>query len=226
MASDQAAFLKLPPLTVSALLRQLVSLRRRASSGEDVKVPQVTLHLRSGRDVQGKVLDQAAADRGGGVLVQVGVEPRDAVYLDPHGVEAITVHEANALEALLAPPPSPPTPSRAVLTQRAEELGNSLSMVLGHAVEVEIAWDQVPDGEPMRALAAVMEETANAIREIARDDMGRQSLVGVRTLRFNAGRRPSVKLEAGALVSTAALDRGPERTLTSTELRIAIESVL
>jgi len=73
-------------------------------AGRDVLV---TLHLSSGRDVRGTLID-VAHDRGGSVALIGNVRVNtDVTHVSLNGLEAVTVHDAHTVGAPPVPDPTP-----------------------------------------------------------------------------------------------------------------------
>jgi hypothetical protein len=159
---------RLTAQSIDAVVDELLALRRRSESGEQVPTPLVTLHLRSGRDLVGYLMARSNAGAPGEAwLVHVPGAARnagddDVAYVPPAAVEALTVHGAGRLAlavAALAPPPS-----RLELSRRAAELGRSLSERAHHGVAVEVDWERLPAGdEVLKALALALDRTGRAL---------------------------------------------------------------
>ncbi len=77
----------------AAILEALRGMRERSEAGESIIPPRVTLHLASGRDVSGWVLDSNE----GAVLLQpvegtAATPGPDTLYVEMAALEAVTVH--------------------------------------------------------------------------------------------------------------------------------------
>jgi antitoxin component of MazEF toxin-antitoxin module len=220
----QRALHKVAAKSLDALIEQLLELKRTRGDGQ---LPRVTLHLASGRQVSGWLLDA----QGGQLLLHAaGEDPRqagdDALYLPRAALEAITVHDAGAL-ALQLDAERPP-PSRLDLKRRAAELSAQVSQVVGEPVTFEIAWDAVMEsGPPLRALEDLMLECADSLTAIGGDPLGRGALrERLRKVCFVEGPRAAAAMEGGTLIVCAHLTEGAAGRLDSAELRSAIEASL
>jgi hypothetical protein len=84
------------------ILEALRALRERSDAGEDIRPPRVTLHLASGRDVSGWVVDSNES----AVLLQPA-EGRpaapgpDTLYVEMAALEAVTVHDSDSVSSAL-----------------------------------------------------------------------------------------------------------------------------
>jgi len=230
---------RLPPRPLSRLLGDLAALRQRAAAGESVSVPLTTLHLRTGRDVVGWVV---ALDQAGWLLVHgAGPDPRqpgyDAVYLPLAAVEALTVHDAPAAapflsEGRLAAPEQPapglgPPPSRLELKRKLAEHTNALRAAVGSSLSVEVEWSGVAaEGEALRTLDRLIEDTVKVAMELAKDEMGRSALGRLTRLCFGEGSSPDVRLDGTAVLVVARLALGVAGRLGRSQLKEALERVL
>lgn len=222
------ALLELEPRSVDRVLDDLVTLRRRAVEGQSVRVPLVTFHMKSGRDLSGWIIERAPGSDGALLVHAAGPNPHhphdDAIYLHPSSVEALTVHAAGGLS--MEPPRTEPPPSRLALNRRSATVAEILSEKLGRPIAVAIKWEHVPEGgEPLWGISDMLEHAAAAISEIAADEMGRAALDEIATLELRAGDRPAVALTVGKLVVAGPLT-GPEHRLDRPALKQAIEAAL
>jgi hypothetical protein len=216
--------------TLEELLARLAELQSLRAKGEPVRLPRVTLHLRSGRELQGFLLEQRDDHRGGKSLVLHALsadarrpEP-DAIFVRPDVIEAITVHDLPSLEQ--PPRTSPPPPTKLELRRRLAERQVSLAATLGTPLELEVDWESLPpEPEALAALDALGTRAFSVLDELTRDLMGLEALrTRVRKLRLAVGSAPQVLREQQALLLvTTAPAAG---WLSKDELRRAIEKVL
>jgi len=98
---------------LSTMLGVLHDIRKRADKDESIEVPLVTLHLCSGRDLYGWLLDLNQVGATTAILFQSPwPDLMDVLYLELSALEAITVHNAGAIPHLLASPESKPSGRR------------------------------------------------------------------------------------------------------------------
>ncbi|HSP80620.1 MAG TPA: hypothetical protein VLQ93_18970, partial [Myxococcaceae bacterium] len=99
----EKALKELEARTLDELLTRLAELQPLRAKGEPVRLPRVTLHLRSGRELQGFLLELREDPRGGRsvVLHALSADARraepDAIFVRPESIEAITVHDLSSL---------------------------------------------------------------------------------------------------------------------------------
>ena len=226
-AERQQALCRLQAKSVEALIDQLLALRRARGASS----PLVTLHLASGRDLTGWVLDLQSGPSGPALLVhRRGDDPRfagdDALYLPRAAIEAVTVHEAGALALSIEAERSPP--SRLELKRRAAELSAHVSQAVGEPVVFEIAWDAVMEsGPPLRSLEDLMVECAAALVAIGGDPLGKGAIrERLRTVCFVEAPTAGAAMEKETLIVCAPLAAGADGRLSSDALRSAIEASL
>lgn len=232
MKERHEALLQLSAKSVASVLQDLVDLRRRARKGEKVTVPLVTLHLKSGRDLTGWIVDAGEDSRHGENLVFhiPGRDFRnpddDACYLPPATIEAITVHGAGG--HALALEQGRPAPSQIELNRRAEEMGRLVSTACGTDVHFAVDWDATPDhGEPLKAMEDIMRMVAGVLTDICAEPLGRQAVLSkVRAVRLGQGPTARVALDGETLAIVVPVGTTGEGRLSALDLRRAVESVL
>jgi hypothetical protein len=234
VTEQEKALLQLPAKPVSVILEELHAIRQRAAAGEDVIVPLVTLHLHGGRDLPGWIIDLAEDRRGKAVLFHSpGPDIRrpdpDALYLDPGHIQAITVHNAGQVAHLLSfgkikAPPGVPPPTKLELRRKLEALGTAVAEATGAALAFEASLEGVADGEPMRALLGLAVDASEALKEVARDDLGREGLAKLKRVLVSAAAEPSVTQSGGVLAVRGPVDG--KAGLSRSDLRKGIEALL
>lgn len=223
----------LPARRVDQVLLDLIAIRRRWREGDPVTVPQATLHLRSGRDLSGWVV----ALESGALLLQTGHESqRNATYLDPAQVEAITVHDAMDVAPFLSdgrisgvvPPPADgtPPPSRLDVKRKLVEHQAAFSKVTGGEAAVDVAWEGIEDGEPMRTLLSLVADTVDVLSTISRRDAeGKEAVAKVKKLWFGDGGIAALR-QMDTIVVTSRFKLGPAGRLSKSDLLPALEKIL
>jgi hypothetical protein len=194
----------LEPLEV---LERLAQLRQRAFQAEPVPVPVITLHLRSGRDLTGRVLMLMPLKGGERTLlceVLEGERPATAaavVYVPVSAIEAIRVHEVGrvAQAAGLARPAPPLT--RIEVDRSASELARAVTRAVGKPVAFEVDWKSLPDtSEARRTVLQAMQSTALALQTLAQEEVGKTALSArLRKVSFREARRAEAQLSGGSL---------------------------
>ncbi|HEX4622083.1 MAG TPA: hypothetical protein VH208_11000 [Myxococcaceae bacterium] len=225
MTDGERALTELPAQSVGRLLESLVRLRERRDAGEKIRVPYVTLHLRSGRDVSGFVL-KLGTSPGPDVNVLLhapGNDGRapdyDALYAPVSAIEAITVHDVPRLSTASAD--AGPAPSRLEVRGRIKELSDALSTALGTTIACALG-DDVPEGEPMRAVNDTAIDASELLRGLAGEEAGLQALKDrLQSIQFSSSAQPTVELAAGRLTVTAAANA--LQRMSKQHLKAAIE---
>lgn len=220
-----AAVAQWAPRSLEQLLEELADLARRASSGEPVRRPYVTAHLRSGRAIEGVVLALHSDRMGRRTLVLHVPGPErfaalDVSHLPVEALEALTVHAVDQLEA--APPGSPPPPTRLELRRRVAATEKALQAKLGLPLALTV--DPGEDPKELAALAHLEALLPEVLSAIASTDLGKQALVGVKSVKLATDEAMGVMLAEGVLTVTAALS--PARRASPHALTEAIEKAL
>jgi hypothetical protein len=216
--------------TLEELLSQLGEFDKLRAKGEPVRLPTVTLHLRSGRDLQGVFLEQRE-DRGGKTVVVLHAlsgdarRPQpDALFIRLEAVDAITVHE---FPGLFQPAPgAPPPPTKLELRRKLAERQASLAATLGTPLELEVDWDTLPpEPEALGALDTLGARAFGVLEELTRELLGLEALrTQVRKVRLTVGPAAQVLREQQTLqlVTVVAVTGW----LSKEDLRREIEKVL
>ncbi|MBN1208772.1 MAG: hypothetical protein JXB05_28180 [Myxococcaceae bacterium] len=216
--------------TVEELLTRLAELQSLRARGEPVRLPQVTLHLRSGRELTGFLLELREDPRSGKAVVLHALsadarraEP-DAIFVRPEVIEAITVHD---LPSLAQPPRElPPPPTRLELRRKLAQRRDSLAAALGTPLALEVDWDRLPpEPEALGALDALGSRAFGVLEELTRELLGLEALrTHVRELRLAVGSAAQVLREQESLLLVTTV--GAAGWMSKEDLRGAIEKVL
>jgi len=229
---------KLPAKSVPDLLALLARCYEQSDDPASPRLPLVTLHLRNGRDLSGRIVKLGTdSDRGRTLLLQSatldGRAPEAAaMYVPLDSVEAVSVRDPEQVADLLSdgalstPASSVPAPSRLDIVRAADELSKTLAK--DHGVTLKVELDATPgmSGEALRSLSVLVRWAFTILTEIAGDALGKESLSAVANLRISNGETPSVQLKDRELKILAALAKGHKGRLSQTELKSRIQSVL
>lgn len=195
------------PQSIDRVLNELASLAEREKRGDEVHVPSVTLHLRSGRDVRGAVL---ALGRESSVLFQSG--DGDAMHLASSSIEALTRHDV--ARAARAPDLSKEAPTKLELRRRTAALSPPTAIA-----------EEDPDDDARRALDALVTELSALLASLAEDPLGREAIAEkIARIELRLGSAAAVSLSGGTLTLTTTAV-WPSR-LFGADLRARIESLL
>jgi hypothetical protein len=216
--------------TLEELLTRLTELAALRAKGEPVRLPRVTLHLRSGRELQGFLLEQRDDGRSNKAVVLQALstdgrrsEP-DAIFIRPEMIEALTVHD---LPSLYQPPRGgPPPPTKLELRRKLGERQASLASALGTPLEVQVDWERLPaESEALSALDTLASRAFGILDELCRDVMALESLrANVRQLHLSVGMASQVQREGQRLLLVTVMS--PTGWLSREALHQAIEKVL
>ena len=216
--------------TLEELLTRLAELQPLKAKGEPVRLPRVTLHLRSGRELQGFLLEQRDDGRGNKLVVLHATradehrpEP-DALFVRPEAIEALTVHD---LPSLYQPPRGgPPPPTKLELRRKLSERQATLAAALGTPLEVQVDWDQLPpEPEALGALDTLATRALGVLEELSRELMALESLrANVRQVHLAAGSASQVLREGQRLLLVTTVS--PAGWLSREALQQALGKVL
>lgn len=216
--------------TLEELLTRLAELQPLRARGEPVRLPQVTLFLRSGRELRGFLLEQREDSRGNRALVlqALGGDGRraepDAHFVRPESIEAITVHD---LPSLHQPQRGgPPPPSKLELRRKLGERQATLAAALGTPLEVQVDWERLPaEPEALAALDTLASRAFGILEELTRELMALESLrANVRQVHLAVGSASQVLREGQRLLLVTSLF--PTGWMSREALQQALEKVL
>lgn len=246
MDEREKALLEIPPKTVMELVEELVRIRHKSREEREVKVPLATFQLRSGHAVTGWVLALSTdSPRGRALTVHVPGAAffggsrsidYDVVYLDPHSIDTVTVHDAPRAAYLLtggkvaAPEPvdAGPAPSRLQLKRKLEALKPDVEGRLGAPVVVDISWEGMPEtAETNRSLDRTLDDLMSVLQALAADELGKEALAReIRKIWIGEGQTPGVSRAGDTLVVTVNTKAGATGRLPASQLRAAVEKTL
>jgi hypothetical protein len=216
--------------TLEELLTRLAELQTLKAKGEPMRLPRVTLHLRSGRELQGFVLEQRDDGRGNKAVVLHSTsvdahrpEP-DALFVRPEAIEALTVHD---LPSLYQPPRGgPPPPTKLELRRKLSERQATLASALGTPLEVQVDWDRLPpEPEALGALDTLATRAFGVLEELCRELMALESLrTNVSQVHLAVGSASQVLREGQRLLLVTTVS--PAGWLSREALQQAVEKVL
>lgn len=212
-----------PLRPLDQLLDELALLGQRWKRGEPVRLPRVTVHLRSGRELSGWVLD-VHLDRLGSRTVLLrslgpqGVAEVDVAHVPGASVEAVVVHDLVALDR--PPEHGAGAPTRDDVHRHLLAAQETLAAAVGTPLEIELALTDADDDlEPLDWLLQHATEVLAAIAR--RDALAAGALRGrVQTLRLAVGMQPLTAFADGVLSITtpASWNRRTDRDSLTREL--------
>ena len=164
-------------------------LSARVGAGEPLEYPRVTLHLTSGRDLSGWLLD--VADDAGVSVALLRLEHRDTtdislVHVPIIAVQALTVRAATRLEQ--------PTAALPKVTRLALRRSMSAMVARLHALgaTLEITLPDEPSETDLEPLHSALQPLEQALSAILSDETGRQALAAISSLHLAVGDEPAV----------------------------------
>lgn len=197
------------------MLRELPALPVRALALELSRQAEprfVTLHLKSGRDLQGQLL---RCDEGMDASLTLALAGTvDVSYLALGSVEAITVHGAAHIAHVLSRGQLDEEGDEPVtvlgLKRRCAEIQAQLRERVGGALEFDCAWSTLPENErAQRSLARWVEDLFSALLTVAEDSLGSSAIRSLMRVHTAHGESSKVILESGVVRCVVNLDGGP-----------------
>jgi hypothetical protein len=197
---------RLELLTLDQLVDALVARGRRWKTLGGPEPPMVSLHLVSGNEIVGAVIDGLDLPRGSRTLLvapsvgETRVVQR-ALVLPVDRLAAITLHDAADFVVESEPQP----PSRLALERRARALSEQIRQLLGVALPIAVGPSDEPGGR--RSLEQMLGALSEVLLDAARDDIGRAALCErIRAIEVSPGDRLSVAIDGRVLRIIAGLE--------------------
>jgi hypothetical protein len=223
MDERQRAIYALEPKTIDRLLGELADLASRAKRGEELRLPVVTMHLRSGRDLFGHVL---AVGRDSSVLFHsIGRDHRsldyDAVHLASSSIEAVTRHDVQNVGR--APDLSKDAPTKLELKRKGASLESTFGE-LGAKLSINFG-DSELDEDQRRSLADLIEELSRIFGELLGDELGKEAIAQkIERLELRLGSSAEVSLSEKTMTFSTT-SSWPSR-LFGPQMKAKIEALL
>jgi len=237
--NPQELLAALPAKAVAYVLTLLSDSYAQSEDPQNPRLPLVILHLRSGRDLLGRVVKLGSDPVRGQTLLVQAVDsdpPRspevNALYVPLDSIEAVTIRNADNYPDLLsegalpAPPSTLPLPSRLEILRTAEEQAQALAKLSAITLKPEVEAESGLQGESLRSLSVIVKETFSVLSEIAADPLGKESLAAVSGVRIANGAAAGVRLADRRLEITAVLSKGRAGRLSRNDLKARISALL
>lgn len=236
MSDERKLIRALPARSVEDVIAELAAAQVRAARGEPLSPPVVTVHLGTGFQATGEIIDILFDQRRGTTLLLhlVGMSRHDrssdVIYVKVDQVAALTVHAAVGHVALLSAgqvaPPAGPPPTRLEARRTLERLRSQFVQRIG----AEVALDAPIDDAPVDQLAGLVElatQVFGALQSVVRDDLGLEAVRSqVKTVQLRAGAAFALSLSHEALEATAPWAEHPRRWVETPELVSRLEALL
>lgn len=222
----ERALQRWPSRNLEQLFEDLAELGHRWKEGDEVRVPRVTLFLRSGREVTGFVLD-VYGDRAGGRTVLI----RSPAAAHPAGVDvthvpwatldAVTVHDVAAWDR--PPADAPPPPTREELLARAASATEALAEKVGTPIAFELELGD--DEAALEPLGWLLRLAQRVLLEVAAAPASADALRGrVKAVKLALGIQPLTSFADGSLIITTP--SAWNKRATAQSLRRELEALL
>lgn len=220
----------LPARPIYQILDALQSASIDEVKAGEMKAPRVTLLLRSGREIFGRVTALREVRGSATVLMQTGGDNRwdmgsDVTYIPFESVEAIIVHDAPSHVELLsdgAVQSIDPPPTRLNARRMLETDKQAAITAMARQLDWSTPIDELEEGDGLRALTQLSASTASVLTELMNDALGREALNGITGVRFEKG-----ALSAGKVASFLVV-RSPmqQERIDAVSLKTVIEAAL
>ncbi|WP_249351386.1 hypothetical protein [Corallococcus exiguus] len=218
-----------PVRSVWEVLEAMSILMRRRNEGLPLNLPQVSLFLRSGREITGLVREYGEFRQGRGVLLITSGgygsrgENLDVTFVPDGVIEALTLHDATVLDT---PAKSMPESSPMHLRRHLPALADKLSTAWGAKVTAEFGTAAELEQEAhIQPLAWLVERTGEVLAKLATTpDVGDVLRERVRRVRLSVGDDFGARLSDGTLALTTS--RRPAAWPLESELARAVMDTL
>lgn len=241
--------------SVVSLLQQLTDIQKRREQGEELTVPSVTLHLTSGRELIGYVLDLVTSESGGSVVLQTQIEqakPR-VVYTELSKIEAVgffqkppkpMVKSRNSNPFIERKPAVSAAPAKNDRTERpkvvavaASELDvqknifalqSVFSCLMDTSLSVNVSWrGMVKDSRSLHAIKTTLNILRECFSELASASMRREGLRdNLKQIELQNSEIVDLSIESGVLIIRAPFAQGKIPYSSSQALIALIEPKL
>jgi hypothetical protein len=196
-----------PSRSLEQLFDDLAQLGRRWREGEELRVPRVTVLLRSGLELTGFVLD-VHGDRAGGRTVLVrspaAAHPSgvDVTHVPWATIDALTVHDIASWDK--PPADAPPPPTKEELLNRASLASEAIAEKVGTPIAIELELGD--DDAALEPLDWLLRQVRAALLDVASTPSSADAMRGrVKQVRLTVGIQPLTAFADGALVITTPL---------------------
>ncbi|MBL8918525.1 MAG: hypothetical protein JNJ54_06660 [Myxococcaceae bacterium] len=235
MSDERKLIRALPARSVEDVIAELAAAQVRAARGEPLSPPVVSVHLASGFQVTGEIIDILFDQRRGTTLLLhlVGTSRHDrssdVIYVRADAVAALTVHSAAGHVALLSAgqvtAPAGPPPTKLEARRLLEKMRTQLQDRVGHDVGFASAIDEVP-AEHLGGLVELGNVVFGALSTVMRDELGLEAVkTQLKQVSLQPGAAFTVGLSDGTLSAAAPLAEHPKRWIEQAEVVTRLEAL-
>lgn len=216
---------RLDPASPKAILTRLWTARQRLESGEDLKIPELTVYLLNGLQFRGSLVRMT----GEGIVLLLDSEARHVApslaWARVDDVAAVVVHDLDRINSLVtAAPTVGEAPSPLQLKRKAAEFGQTMLEALGSAVSVTIP-EQLDSVDARRTLGYLLEDLQKVLAGICRDSVGQDALRGHLVSILLERGQPGCRRDEGRFVVTADWTPGLVGRPSREEIQQSIEKL-
>ena len=201
MLSKKEAFWQLPGKKTSDILKKLYEVRLQ-SEEQDIEIPMITLHLISGRDVTGYLIQRTMDTNSISLVLHTKSSHMNAFYVEERQVEAVTIHDIEnfthhfSFGKFWFAPGFPP-PTRLDIKKKIAEYHKQLQTILDKDLSVKVLGKGMPEeGDPLRLLDRAICDTISTVKKIAKDDFGKSLIYkDIEKIIFRSGKKNQILLK-------------------------------
>lgn len=218
---------RLPAKRLHSVLEELKSLRCRQDKGEEVVVPVITLHLKSGRDMTGVLIGMEEDRHEQCILFHLYDSMRmsptySVVYLSPGSIEALTLNNiADIAHQFSFGKISRPAPTKLEMKRKLKGISDKFSEKCGKHIDFVIDWMTIPKSEEsMSELDELVNDFFCVISDISDEAMAMEIITkSVQQIIFQNSKNDFVSLINDSLTVSTNMEAEPSGRLTRQQLR-------
>ncbi|MCB9651417.1 MAG: hypothetical protein H6730_33205 [Deltaproteobacteria bacterium] len=169
--------------SIEQALDQLAALGRAWKARSDVRLPQISLHLRWGSTLSGVLIDLHEPHRGERTILLVPRGASEVVLVPSSSVGALTIHDPQLLGQQQQTPPQEVSSFLALARQAQALRGDD---------DFEVELQRPADDRGLQALGALVYALESTLRAVRADELGRSALGGIRRFVLSLGVAPDV----------------------------------
>lgn len=218
---------KLPAKRLFTVLEELKALRSRQDKGEEVVVPVITLHLKSGRDMTGVLIGMEEDRHEQCILFHLYDSMRmsptySVVYLNPGSIEALTLNNiADIAHQFSFGKISRPAPTKLEMKRKLKGISDKFAEKCGKRIDFVIDWMTIPKNyESMSELDELVNDFFCVISDLTEDAIAMETITkSVNQVIFQNSKNDFVSLISDSLTVSTNMETEPASRLTRQQLK-------
>jgi hypothetical protein len=221
----------------ATVLQMLANARDQYRHGAELDLPSVSVHIRSGKEFSGYVLNLGSSGQSQILLLEISEEgvryPQPKVaYIAVNDIDAVEVADAAKFAQLLSfgeanLVPQTPPPTRLDIKRKLTRASALVGDLVKAPVAFDVDWESIPqNNEYLRQLANSISDVTCTLGYLADDLFNRAEIAKkVRTVRLRSGSELAVSAKNGLLLVSVKFDskRDPQALQ---QLREAVKKAL